>query len=194
MYYLVRGRAVFRTLLSILRDLNFSLENYIPVYLEEDNKQLSPLKNRYVHCVHRRVSHDNQKSILVLFCFCSLETRDVSRTLPGNCKVTWLFILPHQVTLIQFFVPLPHTAYSWDVYFYLLGHLCVFYLFNTIGMYIVYIKKLNALVYVNAFILSFLPLCSLLVYHGNMQIFILGEWGHEQITSIASNKLSNSPW
>ena len=61
------------------------------------------------------------------------------------------------------FFPLVHgTIY---VCFQLLVYVCVFFLLDTIGVYIVY-KRLNVLVCTNEFILSFLLLCSVLVYHG----------------------------
>ena len=47
--------------------------------------------------------------------------------------------------------------------FDLLRHFGIFFL-TTIGMYIMY-KKLNVIVSINTFILSFILLCSVLVYH-----------------------------
>ena len=92
----------------------------------------------------------------------------LSLTEPGNGKVTWL----HELLLLSeafLFLYLFIYFLLMNQCFYLLGHIHVFFLLMSL-IYMLYI--LNVLVWVNELISSFLPLCSLLAYHGYTKVNI----------------------
>ena len=51
------------------------------------------------------VTWQSQKPIHNLFCFCSLNRRDMSQTLPRNGKATWLFYFPPSSDFFPFSFP-----------------------------------------------------------------------------------------
>ena len=60
------------------------------------------------------------ETILDLFCFCSLNSRDKSLTLPGSCGTTWLYYLYSSSKPFSIFVYLPYTACPWNnIYIFL---------------------------------------------------------------------------
>ena len=80
------------------------------------------------------VTHEcSWNPFLIFFCLYSLNRR--------NVKPCGFFTFPSQVSFLPISEPLLHTACSWSkMCIFLFGYVCVFFLLNTIGMFIMYIK------------------------------------------------------
>ena len=66
----------------------------------------------------------SQKPTLNLFCLCSLNRRDMFQTMSENGKAMWLFYFPSSRKVFAIFIPLPHTACSWN-------NMCIFLVVRT---------------------------------------------------------------
>ena len=87
---------------------------------------------------------------------------------PYLWKTTWLYYFSWSSKFFFHFVPLQHTLCSWKnkcIVLAVLIRLCILSSWYHLYVYYVY-KRLNVLVCTNVFILSFLLLCTMLVYHG----------------------------
>ena len=89
-----------------------------------------------------KVSHDRlRKPFSTSFHLCSLNSRDILSTLPGNGEATWLYH-PHLSSKpSSIFIPFLHTAYSRNnMYIILIGTHLIFFLCNATHIYIMHIK------------------------------------------------------
>ena len=89
------------------------------------------------------------------YCFFSLNSWDVISG-PFRKGKSCSYIYTRQVSLFSFLYPFNILLVNWtiSIQFYLLGHICVFFLL--IWLVFTY-KRLNGLIWVNEFILSFFP-------------------------------------
>ena len=124
----------------------------------------------------------------------TVDTCSTAQLFNSKAPRLWSFYPDYQVSLFAFCILL-YIAFSLNMCIFLVvGTLCIF-LHNTSNFYYVY-KRLNVLVCTNWFSLSFLTLCSVLVYHGyvNANVGLWFEGTRLNIFSITHHRNKYLKW
>ena len=117
------------------------------------------------------------------------------QTYLGPCQETvkqhGYIIYSHQVCFNPFCTLFTHRFFMEQYVdsFISLERLCVLFFIQLLCL--LYISNLNALVFVKEFILSFFPLCFLLVYHGYINVNIGPSWMGTRLNIFSTTKNSN---